>query len=134
DQLTLASAPFVVLLERRLGIQLIRRTQRGVYPEAGELLVGYVHAVHDRLRRAEAGLARLPGLERGTIRLGFLYCHGVPVHRGGHHPRRTAARPGHRRLTWSAAAKRWQAGPRPAGRERRAKGSRPGRTPDAVTR
>ena len=61
-------------LERRLGVQLVRRTQRGVYPtEAGQLLAQHTEAVLDRLTRAEAELAQLAGLHRGTIRLGSFF-------------------------------------------------------------
>jgi DNA-binding transcriptional LysR family regulator len=61
-------------LERRLGIQLVRRTQRGVHPtEAGLLLVEHTDAVLDRLARAETELAQLAGLHRGTVRLGSFF-------------------------------------------------------------
>jgi DNA-binding transcriptional LysR family regulator len=64
----------VSLLERRLGIELVRRTQRGVYPtEAGQLLVAHTEAVLGRLERAEAELAELAGLRRGTVRLGAFF-------------------------------------------------------------
>lgn len=64
----------ISLLERRLGVELVRRTQRGVQStEAGELLAGHTEAVLDRLARAEAELAELAGLRRGTIRLGAFF-------------------------------------------------------------
>jgi DNA-binding transcriptional LysR family regulator len=64
----------VSLLERRLGIELVRRTQRGVYPtEAGRLLAMHTQAVLDRLDLAEAELAEMAGLRRGTIRLGAFF-------------------------------------------------------------
>jgi DNA-binding transcriptional LysR family regulator len=64
----------VSLLERRLGIQLVRRTPRGVHPtEAGLLLVGHTDAVLDRLTRAEHEIAELAGLRRGSIRLGSFF-------------------------------------------------------------
>src|SRR3982750_3608199 len=44
----------VSLLERRLGTQLVRRTQRGVHPtEAGSVLAAHAEAVLDRLALAE---------------------------------------------------------------------------------
>lgn len=64
----------VSLLERRLGVELVRRTQRGVHPtEAGELLDSHVEAVLSRLERAEAELAELAGLRAGSIRLGAFF-------------------------------------------------------------
>jgi DNA-binding transcriptional LysR family regulator len=64
----------VSLLERRLGVELVRRTQRGVYPtEAGKLLATHAEAVIDRLERAEAELAEFAGLRHGTIRLGAFF-------------------------------------------------------------
>jgi DNA-binding transcriptional LysR family regulator len=64
----------VSVLERRAGIQLVRRTQRGVYPtEAGEVLISHADAIASRLERAEADLAQLAGGERGTIRLGSFF-------------------------------------------------------------
>jgi DNA-binding transcriptional LysR family regulator len=64
----------VSLLERRLGIELVRRTQRGVYPtEAGRRLAAHTQAVLDRLDLAEAELAEMAGLRRGTVRLGAFF-------------------------------------------------------------
>jgi DNA-binding transcriptional LysR family regulator len=61
-------------LERRLGVQLVHRTQRGVYPtEAGQLLAQHAQAVIDRLSLAEAELAQLAGLHRGSVRLGSFF-------------------------------------------------------------
>src|SRR4051812_50051198 len=60
----------VSLLERRLGTQLVRRTQQGVRPtEAGRLLVEHADAILGRLALAEAQVADLPGLRRGRLRL-----------------------------------------------------------------
>lgn len=64
----------VSLLERRLGVQLVRRTPRGVhFTEAGLLLVEHADAVLDRLERAETELRELAGLHRGTVRLGAFF-------------------------------------------------------------
>src|SRR4051794_41611184 len=64
----------VSLLERRVGTQLVRRTQRGVHPtEAGRLLVGHAEAVLGRLALAEAQLADLAGLRSGHVRLGSFF-------------------------------------------------------------
>jgi DNA-binding transcriptional LysR family regulator len=61
-------------LERRLGTQLVHRSQRGVRPtEAGVLLVEHTEALLDRLERAETEVRQLVGLERGTVRLGSFY-------------------------------------------------------------
>jgi DNA-binding transcriptional LysR family regulator len=61
----------VSLLERRLGTQLVRRTQHGVHPtEAGMVLVGHTEAILDRLQLAEAQIADLVGLRTGRVRLG----------------------------------------------------------------
>ena len=61
----------VSLLERRLGAQLVRRTQHGVRPtEAGRVLAGHTAAILDRLQLAEAQVADLVGLRTGHIRLG----------------------------------------------------------------
>ncbi len=62
------------LLERQLGTQLVRRTQRGVRPtEAGRLLATHADAVLGRLALAEAELAELAGLRRGRVRLGSFF-------------------------------------------------------------
>src|SRR4051794_26416043 len=61
----------VSLLERRLGTQLVRRTQQGVLPtEAGRLVVEHADAVPGRLALAEGQVADLAGLRRGRLRLG----------------------------------------------------------------
>src|SRR5919107_261988 len=64
----------VSLLERQLGMQLVRRTQQGVLPtEAGRLLVEHADAILGRLARAEAEVAELAGLRRGRLRLGSFF-------------------------------------------------------------
>src|SRR3954447_21224690 len=64
----------VSLLERRLGTQLVRRTQQGVHPtEAGRLLVEHAEAVLGRLALAEAEVADVAGLRRGRLRLGSFF-------------------------------------------------------------
>ena len=64
----------VSLLERQVGTQLVRRTQRGVYPtEAGRLLVDHAEAVLGRLALAEAQIADLAGLRSGHVRLGSFF-------------------------------------------------------------
>jgi DNA-binding transcriptional LysR family regulator len=64
----------VSLLERQVGTQLVRRTQRGVHPtEAGRLLVEHAEAVLGRLALAEAQLADLAGLRSGHVRLGSFF-------------------------------------------------------------
>src|SRR3954464_3131617 len=77
----------VSLLERRLGTQLVRRTQQGVLPtEAGRLLVEHADAILGRLPLAEAqgaDLRRLAlsapqvahpaALRRGRLRLGSFF-------------------------------------------------------------
>src|ERR687885_1036904 len=64
----------VSLLERRVGLQLVRRTQQGVHAtEAGRLLVAHTDAVLDRLKLAEAQLAELAGLRAGHVRLGSFF-------------------------------------------------------------
>jgi DNA-binding transcriptional LysR family regulator len=61
----------ISLLERRLGAQLVRRTQHGVHPtEAGRVLAGHTDAILDRLQLAEAQIADLVGLRTGRVRLG----------------------------------------------------------------
>src|SRR3954467_4864042 len=60
----------VSLLERRLGTQLVPRTQQGVLPtEAGRLLVEHADAILGRLALAEAEVADVAGLRRGRLRL-----------------------------------------------------------------
>src|SRR3954468_14491079 len=64
----------VSLLERRLGTQLVRRTQQGVLPtEAGRLLVAHADAILGRLALAEAEVADVAGLRRGRLRLGSFF-------------------------------------------------------------
>jgi DNA-binding transcriptional LysR family regulator len=64
----------VSLLERQVGTQLVRRTQRGVLPtEAGQLLVEHAEAVLGRLALAEAQVADLAGLRSGHVRLGSFF-------------------------------------------------------------
>jgi len=64
----------VTLLERRLGTQLVRRTQRGVLPtQAGTLLLEHTEAVLARLSLAEAQIADLAGLRGGRVRLGSFF-------------------------------------------------------------
>src|SRR3954464_306971 len=64
----------VSLLERRLGTQLVRRTQQGVLPtEAGRLLVEHADAILGRLAPAEAEVADVTGLRRGRLRLGSFF-------------------------------------------------------------
>jgi DNA-binding transcriptional LysR family regulator len=64
----------VSLLERQVGTQLVRRTQRGVHPtEAGQLLAEHAEAVLGRLALAEAQVADLAGLRSGHVRLGSFF-------------------------------------------------------------
>ena len=64
----------VSLLERRVGTQLVRRTQQGVHAtEAGRLLVEHTDAILDRLKLAEAQVADLAGLRAGRVRLGSFF-------------------------------------------------------------
>jgi DNA-binding transcriptional LysR family regulator len=64
----------VSLLERQVGTQLVRRTQRGVHPtEAGQLLVEHAEAVLGRLALAEAQIADVAGLRSGHVRLGSFF-------------------------------------------------------------
>jgi DNA-binding transcriptional LysR family regulator len=64
----------VSALERQLGTQLVRRTRQGVRPtEAGLLLVEHSQAILGRLSLAEAELADLAGLRRGSVRLGSFF-------------------------------------------------------------
>src|SRR4051794_36999777 len=61
----------VSLLERQLGTQLVRRTQRGaVATEAGRLLAGHAEAILARGELAERQLAAFSGLRAGHVRLG----------------------------------------------------------------
>jgi DNA-binding transcriptional LysR family regulator len=61
----------VALLERQLGMQLVRRTQRGALPtEAGRLLAGHAEAILARAELAERQLAAFAGLRSGHVRLG----------------------------------------------------------------
>jgi DNA-binding transcriptional LysR family regulator len=64
----------VSLLERRLGTQLVRRTQHGVYAtEAGRVLVEHAAAILDRMELAEAEVAEIAGLRAGHVRLGSFF-------------------------------------------------------------
>jgi DNA-binding transcriptional LysR family regulator len=64
----------VALLERQLGVQLVRRTRRGAHPtEAGRVLAGHTDAVVGRLELAEAEVGELAGVRRGTLRLGSFF-------------------------------------------------------------
>jgi DNA-binding transcriptional LysR family regulator len=64
----------VSLLERRVGTQLVRRTQQGVQAtEAGRLLAEHTEAILDRLKLAEAQVADLAGLRAGRVRLGSFF-------------------------------------------------------------
>src|SRR3954447_17219483 len=64
----------VSLLERRVGTQLVRRTQQGVLPtEAGRLLVEHAEAILGRLALAEAQIADVAGLRLGRLRLGSFF-------------------------------------------------------------
>src|SRR5215213_6440441 len=64
----------VTLLDRRLGTQLVRRTQRGVLPtEAGTILLEHTEAILARLSLAEAQIADLAGLRGGRVRLGSFF-------------------------------------------------------------
>ncbi|GAB3759757.1 LysR family transcriptional regulator [Microlunatus parietis] len=64
----------VSLLERQVGTQLVRRTQRGVYAtEAGRLLTDHAEVIIGRLALAEAQLADLTGLRAGQVRLGSFF-------------------------------------------------------------
>ncbi len=64
----------ISLLERQVGTQLVRRTQRGVHPtEAGQLLAHHAEAVLGRLALAEAQIADLAGLRSGHVRLGSFF-------------------------------------------------------------
>src|SRR5215211_7811798 len=64
----------VSLLERRVGTQLVRRTQHGVHAtEAGRVLVEHTDAVLARLSLAEAQVAELAGLRTGHVRLGSFF-------------------------------------------------------------
>src|SRR4051794_7666411 len=84
----------VSLLERRLGTQLVRRTQQGVLPtEAGRLLVEHADAILGRLALAEAQLADLAGLRSGQLRLGSVFT--PPVHPSSQLPVELEARHPH---------------------------------------
>ena len=64
----------VSLLERQVGTQLVRRTQRGAYPtEAGRVLAVHAEAILGRVAIAEAQLGELAGLGRGQVRLGSFF-------------------------------------------------------------
>src|SRR3954447_25679581 len=64
----------VSVLEAQLGTQLVRRTRQGVHAtEAGRVLVAHADAVVRHLAAAEADIAELAGLRRGTVRLGSFF-------------------------------------------------------------
>src|SRR3954469_508231 len=66
----------VSLLERRVGTQLVRRTQQGVLPtEAGRLLVEHAEAILGRLALADAPLGDLlrPARGGGRLRLAWFF-------------------------------------------------------------
>jgi DNA-binding transcriptional LysR family regulator len=64
----------VSVLEAQLGTQLVRRTRQGVHPtEAGRVLVEHADAVVRHLAAAEAEVAELAGLRRGSVRLGSFF-------------------------------------------------------------
>jgi DNA-binding transcriptional LysR family regulator len=64
----------VALLERQLGIQLVRRSRSGVRAtEAGRVLAAHAGAVTARLEQAEQEIAELAGLQRGRARLGSFF-------------------------------------------------------------
>ncbi|HEV3376638.1 MAG TPA: LysR family transcriptional regulator [Thermoleophilaceae bacterium] len=64
----------ISVLERQMGIQLVRRTQHGVHAtEAGRILVDHAEAVLARLALAEAQIADLAGLRTGHVRLGSFF-------------------------------------------------------------
>src|SRR3954447_4922454 len=64
----------VSLLERRVGTQLVRRTQQGVQAtQAGLLLAEHTDVILDRLKLAEAQVADLAGLRAGRVRLGSFF-------------------------------------------------------------
>src|SRR4051812_13553580 len=64
----------VSVLEAQLGTQLLRRTRQGVHPtEAGRRLVVHADAALRHLAAAEAELADVAGLRRGTVRLGSFF-------------------------------------------------------------
>src|SRR4051795_7270188 len=64
----------VSVLEAQLGTQLVRRTRQGVHAtEAGRVLVAHAAPVVRPLAAAEADIAELAGLRRGTVRLGSFF-------------------------------------------------------------
>src|SRR3954469_22977357 len=64
----------ISLLERQLGLTLVRRTQTGVRPtEAGLRLAGHAGAVLRGLAHAEAEMAELAGLHSGRVRVGAFF-------------------------------------------------------------
>jgi DNA-binding transcriptional LysR family regulator len=83
----------IALLERRLHAQLLVRGRGGVRPTpAGELLLGHVTAVVDRLTLAEAQVRALLNSPSGTVRLGSFFSALVQLSAevatvvGEHHP------------------------------------------------
>jgi DNA-binding transcriptional LysR family regulator len=64
----------ISLLERQLGLQLVRRTRQGTRPtEAGLVLAEHAAAVVERLALAEAEMAELAGLRTGRVRVGAFF-------------------------------------------------------------
>lgn len=64
----------ISVLERQLGTQLVRRTQRGVQAtEAGRVLASHADAILERVGLAEAQVAEIAGLRRGRLRLGSFF-------------------------------------------------------------
>ena len=64
----------IAALERRLATPVVRRSRHGVQlTEAGRVLLGHAEAAMARLELAEAEIAALRGLHRGTVRLGSFF-------------------------------------------------------------
>jgi DNA-binding transcriptional LysR family regulator len=83
----------IALLERHVHARLLVRDRGGVRPTpAGELLLGHVAAVVDRLSLAEAQVRALQGVASGTVALGSFFSALVQLSAevatvvGEHHP------------------------------------------------
>jgi DNA-binding transcriptional LysR family regulator len=64
----------VSLLERQVGIQLVRRTRQGVFAtEAGRRLSEHADAILARIATAEADLRGLAGVTTGRVRIGMFF-------------------------------------------------------------
>src|SRR4051794_40087838 len=64
----------VALLERGLGLQLVRRPRQGVFPtEAGRRLSEHASAILGRIATAEADVLALAGLTAGRVRIGMFF-------------------------------------------------------------